>query len=135
MDTFTIISFNDTDVILTIYFGSQAIKEDLNSAQPNLQAIKATADELEQVSTQYFSKRVFSLIDNNTFASKMLRNCSSDGVKVKHVFYFSGFFYGHTIFCVVTAGLWCAWTHGITKIHGGYHECCGRNRGWSEGQT
>ena len=82
MDTFTIISFNDTDVILTIYFGSQAIKEDLNSAQPNLQAIKATADELEQVSTQYFSKRVFSLFASYTFASKMLRNCSSDGVKL-----------------------------------------------------
>ena len=82
MDKFAIILFNDTDVMLIIHFGSQAIKEDLNSAQPNLEAIKATADELEQVSTQYFSKRVFSLFASYTFASKMLRNCSSDGVKL-----------------------------------------------------
>ena len=88
MDKCAIVLFNDTDVMLTIYFGSQAIKEDLNSAQPNLQAIKATADELEQVSTQYCSKQVFSLFDNNTFASKMLRNWEFWRSKSKTCFLF-----------------------------------------------
>ena len=111
MDSFAIVLFNDTDVMLIIYFGSQAIKEDLNSAQPNLQAIKATADELEQVSTQHCSKHCSLCLTKNNSASKMLRNCSSDGVKLKHVFYFAVFSRTYNFLCcncrsVVCQGAW-----------------------------